>query len=515
MKLIPAPLHIVKNEGVFSLSSATFLYVEKGLESVGKLFNELVEKSIGCALCSGKGGVIFRLEPSFEPERYKIVITTSCLSVSCADEQGGFNALSTLRQLLDLDQKHARLCNVNCVIIDDSPRFSHRGVSLDIVRHWLGKEHILNFIDQMFLLKLNVLHLHLSDDQGYRIQSDVYPKLNEIGSYRQKSAIRDGTKNKYDETSYGGFLTKSEVAEIVDFALARGITVIPELDLPGHMVAAIASYPELSCCGKQLPVRCEWGISEDILCAGKDSTYAFVCNLLDEICELFPSKLIHLGGDEAPKKKWRKCPACRKKLSELNLKDFSQLQGYMFNYFADYLKQKGRQVIGWNECLNDNLADSVVVQHWTVPSMRSNKPTVNHINGGRKAIISYFIATYLDYPYAMTPMRKVYEFNPIFKGVKAVENVLGMECNIWCEHIADKDKFDYNVFPRIAAFAENAWTDKKDYDSFAERLVDYYKLLDGFGIKYAKNKEYEGKKLSTVVKFFTKDANIEIKSKKE
>lgn len=510
MKVIPKPQLYIHNEGVFSFDGATFLEVEKGLLKVGKLFNDLVEKCLGYTLCAGEGRIKFVLEPSFDLQRYKIVITSEYLIVYCGGEQGGFYAVSTLRQLFELDLPHTKICSVNCCIIDDSPHRFYRGCSLDIVRHWFGKEHIIRFIDSLAFLKFNTLHLHFSDDQGYRIESTKYPLLNEISSWRKGTNLRNGTKQKFDETRYGGYLTKAEIKEIVEYASSRGITVIPELDIPGHTVAILAAYPDLSCKQKTIDVRCGFGISKDILCAGNDDTYAFICNLLDEICEMFPSRYIHLGGDEAPRDNWEKCPKCRKKMKELNVKDYSRLQTYMFNFFAEYLAGKNRIAIGWNECLSDDLDESVVVQHWTVPQMRSNKPTVNHINNGRQAIISCFTATYLDYPYAMTPLRKVYSFDPVLKGVLAIENILGVECNIWCEYIRSERKFDYNVYPRIAAFAENAWSQELDYEDFVIRLADYYKILDSLGIRYAQNTENKGKDLKTVYRFFTKNADIEI-----
>lgn len=516
MKIIPHPQLYVKNDGIFSLTSATFLYAQNELKRAAELLNDLVEKCVGYRLCNGKDGISFVLEPSFEPEQYKITISKNSITAYCSAEQGAFNAVATLRQLLELDLPHTRFCNVNCCVIEDLPRFSHRGVSLDIVRHWFGKEHILRFIDKIASLKFNVLHLHLSDDQGYRIESEKYPKLNTVGSYREKTFVRSPEyPDKYDNVAYGGYLLKTEVKEIVEFASKMGVSIIPEIDLPGHMMAAISAYPELSCRGEQLPVRCEWGISTDILCAGKDSTYAFVENVLEEVCQLFPSPYIHLGGDEAPKNRWKKCPQCKNKLSQLGLDNFNQLQGYMFNYFAQFLAQKGKKVIGWNECICDNLDEDVIIQHWTVPFMRSNKPTVNAINNGRKAIMSSFTATYLDYPYSMTPLQTVYDFSPYLKGVKHKDNILGVECNIWCEHIRSIEKFDYNVFPRIVAFAENAWSKKRDYEDFCRRLGDYYKILDEWNVHYAKNKEFEGKNFQKTIRFFTKDADIEINDKKE
>lgn len=511
LNIIPKPTKCIQRDGYFILDRQTCLFGDRQLEPAVKQFNWLINKCLNYRLELHKGDIYFAFESTMSPSQYEISVGNISIQVKAGGVLGAFYAVETLRQLFEMDFASNGALVCPCCLIQDKPRFTHRGLSLDIARHFYNKEDISFIIDQLARLKMNVLHLHLCDDQGFRVQIDKYPQLNQIGSYREGTSKRNGTV-KFDTTKYGGYLTKIDVAYIVDYARRRNVDIIPEIDIPGHTVAMIASCPQLSCKGEQVPVSTRWGISKTILCAGKQSTYQFLYDVLDEVCQMFPSRLIHLGGDEAPKDSWKTCPDCMAKLQELGLQDYKQLQAYMFNQIASYLSKKGKTVICWNDCLSPMLDQRVIVQHWTNRLMKSPMPTIENINGGRKAIISHFDYTYFDYPYCRTPLRKVYTYNPILKGIskEGEKNVIGMECCLWTEFIDSRAKLEFNLFPRLLAFAEKCWSSNADdYDDYLSRSRQYYRVLDRQGINYARNMEYRNVDLIKTARFFLRDANAE------
>lgn len=514
MSLIPFPSQRIFTGGEFAFSPGVGVSSDPELSLGAELFSGIYEKAFGSAPTKGTD-INFRFDPSLPPEGYKLSVGENSVTAFASSQNGGIYAAQTLRQLAGID--YTKGAKILCQEIFDASRFGWRGVSFDVSRHFFGAAEIIRFLEHMSLLKLNVLHLHLSDDQGFRVEMEKYPELNKIGSFRDGTLLHDG-KEHVDNVRYGGFYTKDQIRLIVAHAQKLGIDVVPEIDLPGHTIAMVASLPELGCTGKKIPVRTKFGISPDILCGGNPVTYAVVCDILDEVSELFPSKYFHLGGDEAPKKNWKNCPRCQGKIAELGLKDENALQSHMFNFFAEYLAQKGKTVIGWNECLTDALDKNIVCQHWTPKAMGKNRLTAKHVNNGRKAIVSDFTKTYLDYAYAMTPMVKTFGFDPFttLTGIKPqnAQNVLGVECNIWTEFIPGREKLDFNVFPRILAFAENAWrTDRLSYDGFVKRLQDFYPVLDALGIGYAENSEYPQpffRRLPIIYKSLKSDAFIEL-----
>lgn len=518
MALIPLPSEIINSNGAFVLTDSTAIKCDEKLSSAAKIFSKLFNLKFGEQKVTNI--VEYILDKNLAEEEYILSIKPDNIKITASEVKGAVWAMQTLRHLCEKDVKEDKIL-IPSVEIRDKPRFNWRGITFDVSRHFFDANEIKRFLELMSLLKLNVLHLHLCDDQGFRVEIEKYPILNKIASFRDGTLRHDG-KKYIDENRYGGYYTKKEIREMVDYAAELGIQIVPEVDLPGHTSAIVAAMPEISCRKEKIPVRKEFGISTDILCAGNPDTYTVIKNILDEITELFPSEYIHLGGDEAPKQNWKICEKCQAKIKEENLLDEEALQGYFFNYFAEYLAKKGKKVIGWNECLNDTLDKNIICQHWTPVTMGKNPITVKHINNGRKVIVSDFLKTYFDYPYAMTPIKKVFSFDPFttLKGIESdkMQNVLGAECNIWTEWIPNREKLDFNVFPRILAFAENVWRNEKtSYADFVFRMKQFYPLLDALGVGYAKNKENPTpilKSIGIIRKQFTFDAFTELNEQK-
>lgn len=418
-------------------------------------------------------------DPDIEgDESYILKVSHNSITIAASCKCGLFRGWQTLKQLAVLAPDGL----IPCCRIEDSPRYKYRGFMIDSVRHFPSVKQIKKMIDAAALFKFNVFHWHISDDQGFRFESKKYPLLNETGSFRNSSDFG----KKHVNERYGGYYTREEMADIVSYCHDRFITVIPELDMPGHVSALIASYPFLSCEEKPIDVATRQGIFPDILCAGKVTTYSFIKDLLDEICEVFPDKYIHIGGDEAPKTKWKKCPYCQAKLAKEGLKNEEELQGWFVNEIASYLKSKGREVICWNESLKSGLVDSsVTAQMW----MDRDSLCVKHANSGGSVIISDFYHYYLDYPYGMTPLDKVYNYNPVQKGMTAdgADNIIGIEAPLWSEFVDTDRQMEFMFFPRLTAVAEAAWSaeDNRDCEDYKRRLARVIAILKSMDIEPA------------------------------
>ncbi|MBQ2914064.1 MAG: beta-N-acetylhexosaminidase [Clostridia bacterium] len=509
MRILPRPQKAERLAGQFTIDAQTTVFCHPDFQDIANQFVAQVQSCNGLVLqfCDNveENQIHFVLEEGTPLEGYKINISQTCLTVSASDKAGCFYAMQSLCQLFDLFAPHETLSTVN-YYVEDYPKFAYRGLHLDICRHFFGVQTIKKVLDLMSEVKLNKLHLHLSDDQGFRVQIDKYPLLTEVGSVRAGSeVVRDG-KRFVEEVSHSGYLTKADVAEIVAYASQRHIEVIPELEIPGHMVAILASYPEFSCTGKVAEVRKNWGISKDILCAGNEESYQFVCDILDEICDMFPSEYIHLGGDEAPKDRWCNCPKCVEKMAELKFDNFAQLQNYMLEFFVSYLTQAGKKVIAWNDGILPQTSLDVVSQVW---KPFTTKQGIKQANDGRKTIMSPFFTMYFDYPYGMTPFKKTLKFNPL-KGIKkhARENILGVEGTLWTEYIADEEKLFFNMLPRLDALANVGWSGIRTY--FGEALQGRFARYDQLGVTYNVRAPKQKRSLRTIRKFFKVDANGEL-----
>ncbi len=417
-------------------------------------------------------------DEKMKDEAYIIEIRDGETVITANGEKGKYYAQLTLTQLEEAGK--TPLCK-----IEDEPAFPYRGFMIDSARHMQTIDEIKAYITAAASYKMNVFHWHLCDDQGFRIESEKYPELNKIGSYRKCH----GFKSKVMEP-YGGYYTKDEIRDVIAFCKEKFIEVIPEIDMPGHTSAIIATYPELSCRNEKIDVVTEGGIFRDILCAGKDKTLDFCYGLLDEIIELFPGEYIHIGGDEAPKARWCECADCQKRIKDEKLENEEQLQGWFTQKIIAYLREKGKKAICWNESLNSGLIgkDDSIICNW----MDKKNACADFANKGGKVIAEDFYHYYLDYEYGMTPLKKTYEYNPCFDGLNSEgeKNIIGVETPIWTEYVEDFDRMSYMCFPRLIAVAESGWTrnSEKNYKDFVVRAENQREYLASLGIKQADRK---------------------------
>ncbi|WPO78292.1 family 20 glycosylhydrolase [Flavobacterium sp. KACC 22761] len=435
-------------------------------------------------------------------EAYNFAVNQNQILINGATSAGTFYGVQLLRKVL-LENETKSVIELPSVQITDYPRFAYRGMHLDVARHFASVEFVKKYIDLLAFHNINTFHWHLTDDQGWRVEIKKYPKLTEIGSLRSETQIGKQV-GVYDGKPHGGFYTQEQIKEIVAYAQKRFITIIPEIDLPGHMVAALASYPELGCIGKGYEVYKKWGVSDDVLCLGNEKTFTFLEGVFTELIPLFPSKYFHIGGDECPKKRWEKCPKCQAKIAELGLQKDSKhsaeekLQSYCMSRIEKFLNAKGKQVIGWDEILEGGIAPNATIMSW-----RSAQAGVEAVKQGHKAIMTPSSHVYFDYyqstdaasePLAIggfTNLERVYSFEPIPDGLTENERklVIGAQANLWREYIDSDAQTEYMVLPRLAALSEVIWTnaDKKNYGDFLKRLSDFLKIYDKLNYNYAKH----------------------------
>jgi hexosaminidase len=446
-------------------------------------------------------------DKSLGSEGYCLKITTKEIRIEAPTSTGVFYGIQTLRQLLPLEIEKGtpleeREYAIPCLEITDFPRFAWRGFMLDEGRHFLGKEIVLHTLDLMALQKLNVFHWHLTEDQGWRIEIKKYPLLTTVGSNRAGTGTM--IKGHHDGIPHGGFYTQLEIKEIVAYAADRHILIIPEIEMPGHSLAALASYPTLSCTGGPFEVATHYGIFPDIYCAGKEETFTFIKDVLTEVMSLFPSPYIHIGGDEAPKTRWKDCPECQRRIKAEDLNNEHELQVYFTNRIISWLAKRGRRVIGWNEIMQEGLRKDAVVQYW----WGKKKKLIEEIReNSRDVIISTYLSTYLDHSHALTSLKDAYEFEPAFSELTEKESthILGVEPPLWTEWIPNKARMDFQTYPRLTAFAETAWSAKegKSYKRFRTRLKEFLKRLDALNVAYAGSRDVNPSILARLFKMFT------------
>lgn len=432
-------------------------------------------------------------------ESYCLTVDENGVLIEGADDSGIYYGELTLKQLM----LNYRGC-LPYLTVYDEPEYSYRGFMIDSCRHFFSVDEIKKMIDAAAYFKFNKFHFHLSDDQGFRVEIESYPLLTSVGSVRSSSNFGNDEK---DETQYSGYYTKSELKDIVEYCRERHIEVIPEFDVPGHTTAVLASYPEFSCTGKKIEPKTTGGIFKDILCVGNPDTLDMVYSVIDELCEIFDGEYFHIGGDEAPKKRWLECPKCNAKLRELGLNDMAQLQGWLANEINGYLKKKGKKSICWNEALRgDNLDSDITVSLW----MDRTDKSVKWANSGNSIIVENFTPYYVDYPYGMHSLKSVYKFNPRkMRGLTpdGAKSIIGIESPIWTEHIRDFSKMTYMCFPRWLAVAQTAWsgTQSQPYSEFVKNAEFYCDVLKGMGVIPAPKKDWDvapHKKIGQTVSFF-------------
>ncbi len=406
----------------------------------------------------------------FTKESYRIKVSENLMVISGQTDEGAFRGTQTLLQLVPMAQGKF---NFPALEIIDSPKFAHRGMLLDCVRHFWSVDVVKKYIDLLAFYKMNVLHWHLTDDQGWRIEIDAYPELTKIGAWRTEA---DGSR-------YGGFYSKEDIEEIVSYAKERFITVIPEVEMPGHSLAALAAYPQLSCTGESVEVSSEWGVFNDVYCAGNDSTFAFIEGVLTEVLDMFPSDYIHIGGDESPRFRWKNCEQCQRRIKEEALQNEDELQSYFLRRVQQFLVAHDRKMIGWDEILEGGLIEEATVQSW-----RGIEGAVQAARSGNDAIMSPRSHCYLDYSLQAIDLEKIYSFDPIPDQLERHEEkyILGAECNMWTEHVPDAKTLDWKVMPRMIGLAEVLWTypEQRNTDWLRARLNDHYKWLDAQKVNY-------------------------------
>lgn len=486
--IIPKTQQIIESGGFFVIKP------ESGIsyEEIGKTAGELL-CSIAGLQKSQVGKISIKHNPSISgQDEYELEINNDGITISASGSSGLFYGAQTLRQLLPPETEITGIkesVSVPCLLIKDKPRFDYRGFMLDSARHFFSVETIKKILDLMAFHKLNRFHWHLTDDQGFRIEIKKYPLLTETGSKRSKSQIGGRLlwgEKIYDNTPHSGFYSQEQINEVVDYAKTLFIEVIPEIDIPGHFMAALAAYPEHSCTGGPFEVGTKWGIYKDILCAGKESSYGFIEDILSEVMRLFPYKHIHIGGDETPKTRWKKCPDCQEMMKRNNIKSEKMLQTYFSNRIVKYLKTNGCTVIGWDEIVSDSLETETTIQYW---SPVGEKRTISSIKAGRKCIFSPFRKYYLDYSYEFIPLRKSYDFEPFLKEIPESDQnkIIGVEAPLWTEYVDSEDRLFWQIFPRLTAISETAWTNPglKSFDDFLIRFRYLQKRFDIWKINTA------------------------------
>ena len=476
--VIPEPIKMtVGDREVFTLTRLCEVEYDEGSKKAYDALTKFLSDSFSMELVgTGKEKIILKIDSAIkDDEGYTLSVTEDTAVICGKDEAGVLYGVQSLKQLLF--QGELTLPEIH---IEDSPRFSYRGFMLDCGRYFFTKEAVKVFLEIMALHKLNVFHWHLSEDQGFRAQILDKLLLTEIGSYRSHT--------NFNTRKHEGYYTVDDMKEIVDYAHNLCIKVVPEIDTPGHAVAMIAAYPELSCFDRKLEVATHWGIKHDVLCIGKESTFEFIQTVFDELLEIFTDGMFHIGGDEVPTTRWKLCPHCQKRMKDQGLKDESQLHTYYLDRIADYLKNKGVEAIMWNDTVKDYMVKKDVAWQFWNGEMKA-EDIENEINSGRPFIMSNISAYYLDLPYANISLKDTYDFEPIYKGVKEENKhlVKGVEACLWTEFVPTMKKAGYCTYPRLGAYCETAWSTKenKNYDSFLKKLPAYYSILEGYGIDTA------------------------------
>ena len=511
--VIPYPQEVEFQDGVFDIAGARFT-VAAGIDAMAEdyiqSFADRLEAVTGKHNAIRRGtaerGVVFVLDETLGQEAYTIDVTRRCARISASSYSGFVYALQTVGQMLPVEYYGGARSKADfvlpCVSISDSPRFPYRGLLLDVGRQYFSVEELKRVLDIMSVYKANVFHWHLNEDAGWRMEIKKYPRLTEVGSVRSASQT-DFDPTHLDGVPQSGFYTQDDMREVVAYAAKLGITVIPELDLPGHMLSALASYPELGCTGGPYEVACTWGVKKDVLCVGKEETFTFLEDVLTELLDIFPSEYINIGGDEVPKDHWKACPHCQARIRELGLKDKDghtaeqYLQNYVTARMQGFLAKHGRKIIGWEEILEGELSEGVTVMSW-----KGTEEGVDERIWNYNTIMSPRGYMYIDRyqshdqdhePFsigAYLPVERVYEYEP-YKGVpeSGKDKILGVQANLWGEYIRTEEYMEYMLLPRLAALSEVQWCtpENRQYPRFVESMDHHREIYGQKGLTYAKH----------------------------
>lgn len=511
--VVPLPRQIVTAKGDgFQLSARTVIVYQddaqmaRNARFLADYIAEKIQMKPSVAVAdkkNKKGNIMLAIDAKMaEPEGYRIEVNVRGVVISGKTAQGVFYGIQTLRKSLPV-LTEAQEVTLPAVTITDAPRFAYRGMHLDCSRHFFSVRFVKEYIDLLALHNMNRFHWHLTEDQGWSIEIKKYPRLTEVGAWRSGTVV--GRNSDVDDHQrYGGFYTQEQIREVVKYAADRYITIIPEIDMPGHMLAALAAYPELGCTGGPYEVGHFWGVYRDILCGGNPKVYQFVKDVLDEVCALFPSEYIHIGGDEAPKMRWQECPKCQQLIRDKGIvasdkqSKEDRLQGYFATEVQKYLLAKGRKIIGWDELLECNVDRTATIMSW-----RGAEPGAQAAALGHDVIMTPNTHAYFDYYQTKTthneplliggelPIEKTYAFEPIPAGTsaEAAAHILGVQANLWSEYIVSEPLAEYQVLPRMGALSEVQWMEpeQKDFASFKHRVACLRAIYDLKGYTYAKH----------------------------
>ena len=524
-QVIPKPAELTMQVGKFVIDGGTSISATEGLNEEATFLAESIQQltQVSPSVTDQKASIALTLNDQIENEEgYTLEVTPDQINISGKNAKGVFYGIQSLVQLISLPEEGSSITDVTvpAVSIKDQPRFTYRGMHLDVARHFFDVDFVKKYIDMIAMHKMNTFHWHLTEDQGWRIEIKKYPELTKVGAYRNGTITGHYPGETNDNERYGGFYTQDDIKEVLAYAQKRHVEVIPEIELPGHSQAAIASYPYLSCFpeeptevpnglmseaskeqqknGQPKVVQESWGVYNDVYCAGKEETFAFLEGVLDEVTALFPSKYIHIGGDECPKKNWERCPNCQKRIKEEGLEDEHELQSYFVTRMEKYLNSKGKQIIGWDEILEGGLAPNATVMSW-----RGVKGGIEAAKQDHNVIMTPNSHCYFDHyqskdtdnePLSIggfLPVEKVYSYEPVPEELSADQRhyILGAQGNIWSEYIPTDEHMEYMALPRATALSEVVWSQKedKDFEDFKSRLNHLRKMYDAKGYNYAKH----------------------------
>lgn len=504
LSLIPLPAEIETGKSFqFRLSDKTILIYDEALSGSAIYLHDYLNLKYDISpemlqsdtAADRRRQIILKLDDSFKKGQYHLEVSGKGAVIQ-GSESGVFYGIQTLLQLLPASQGQ-RVIKVPSVKILDEPRFAYRGMLIDVSRHFFPVSFLRKCIDLVAFHKMNYIQLHLTDDQGWRVEVQKYPNLNETGSWRNGTMIGQWPGTGNDSVRHGGFYTRDEIKDLVAYAQQRYITVIPEIEMPGHSLAALASYPWLGCTGGPYQVKEIWGAGDDVFCAGKDTVFSFLENVLDEVMELFPSEYIHIGGDECPKERWKNCPSCQARMKANGLKNEEELQSYFITRMEKYINSKGKTIIGWDEILDGGVAPNAVIMSWRGDG---ESGCLGAVKAKHQVIMTPTSSFYLDYPQhseedslaaewgGITTVKATYSYEPVISGLTEDEAkfILGGQANIWTEFINNPAKLEYMALPRLSAASEVLWSPRelRDWEGFKNRMEKQYQRYRLWDLKF-------------------------------
>ena len=507
LNVVPQPYSVTQDleAAPFVINKSTIIAYPEGnavMQRNAEFLASYIAKSCGFAprvapRTKAKRTIVLAVDAGIgNSEGYRLKCDKNGVTITGGSEVGVFYGIQTLYKSLPITKGTDNVAAVPAGEVNDMPRFTYRGFMLDVGRHFYPVEYIKEVIDMLAMHNINYFHWHLTEDQGWRIEIKKYPRLTEVGSVRKRTLIDQKTQT-YDETPHSGYYTQEEAREVVAYAAERHITVIPEIDLPGHMMAALVAYPELGCTGGPYEMPCRWGVFDDVLCGGNEATLQFAKDVLSEIMDIFPSPYIHIGGDECPKKHWKTCAKCQAKIKELGLEDTAehskenQLQTYFMGEVGKLINSRGRKMMGWDEMLEGGLAPGATVMSWTSPKPAAKTARLHHDVVVTPIQYLYFSNPYHNGRKGIKSLQRVYNFEPMPSELTADEQkyVIGTQGCLWTEWTRDTVKVEWQILPRMAALSELQWAqpEKKDFNNFLQRLTPLLKVYDSRGFGYRKD----------------------------